>query len=278
MIGQKKLLSRIDSYTLSTLPKSILFLGEEGCGKHMIANHIAEIFRFKKVIVDKETDTDTFADYQLAVVPTLLIIDLRLFAEKDQNKFLKFIEEPAKNIWVVLLANSEIGILPTVLNRCTKFHFDQYSVNELKQFQWLDQSENDLVYKICRTPGQIEKFGTAESSDRLVEAYNYCKLLVDDFDKLSYTYLISSAIEHVNCKEDYNKITFDLFILVLEYVLFEAVLKNEKVYSQKMYKVLNDYRQYLVRQHARANNYLEYDLINVLTKMYYEVHTWTYSN
>lgn len=35
MIGQSNLVKKLDAYTLATLPKTILFIGEAGCGKKL---------------------------------------------------------------------------------------------------------------------------------------------------------------------------------------------------------------------------------------------------
>ena len=35
-IGQRKLLEKLNKYTRETLPKTLLFLGDEGCGKHTV--------------------------------------------------------------------------------------------------------------------------------------------------------------------------------------------------------------------------------------------------
>ena len=42
IIGQTKLLSKID--TMEYLPKTLMFLGPTGCGKHTIAKYTAEKF------------------------------------------------------------------------------------------------------------------------------------------------------------------------------------------------------------------------------------------
>ena len=36
--GQSNLINKIDSLNLSTFPHSLLLLGEQGCGKHLISN------------------------------------------------------------------------------------------------------------------------------------------------------------------------------------------------------------------------------------------------
>ena len=41
-VGQEKLINTLNSYTLDSLPKTMMFLGESGCGKHTLAQTLAE--------------------------------------------------------------------------------------------------------------------------------------------------------------------------------------------------------------------------------------------
>ena len=42
MIGQKRLLNVIDNYTIDTFPRSVILIGDQGCGKHTLVNYISE--------------------------------------------------------------------------------------------------------------------------------------------------------------------------------------------------------------------------------------------
>ena len=44
MIGQEKILNKLKSYTITTLPKNLLFLGPYGSGKHTIAREVAKYY------------------------------------------------------------------------------------------------------------------------------------------------------------------------------------------------------------------------------------------
>ena len=50
IIGQNKLLSKIDTYyTMNSLPKTLMFIGPSGCGKHLAAKYVAETFKLDYV-------------------------------------------------------------------------------------------------------------------------------------------------------------------------------------------------------------------------------------
>ena len=61
---------------------------------------------------------------------------------------LKFIEEPLKNSYIIILAESTNQLLPTIYNRCQVMTFAPYSIDELRNF-----TQDELVLSVARTPG-----------------------------------------------------------------------------------------------------------------------------
>jgi DNA polymerase III gamma/tau subunit len=138
IIGQANLLKKLDSFDTNTLPRAILLIGEEGCGKKTVSRYLASKLNLKLVDIKEKIEPEQLVNYQYCLNKTLFVIDLRNFLTKEgknQNNFLKFIEEPGKNAYIMLLANSEVGILPTILNRCAKFYFESYTIEDLKKSQ-----------------------------------------------------------------------------------------------------------------------------------------------
>ncbi len=127
VIGQPKLMSTINSYTIQTLPKSLMFVGPTGCGKHTLAKYIANKFELDFIEIDEKISSVDLEDFLYSTLDTVYLIDLNKFSEKQQNQFLKFIEEPTKSVYVILITNSEVNVLNTILNRCIKFSFEPYT-------------------------------------------------------------------------------------------------------------------------------------------------------
>ena len=90
--GQEKLLEQLNKYTLATLPKTLLFLGDKGCGKHTFINNLCERLSLDKHIITTKITPEQLIEFSQRPVPTAYIIDLTDFTEKQQNQFLKFIE------------------------------------------------------------------------------------------------------------------------------------------------------------------------------------------
>ena len=109
IIGQQKLLSKIDSYFATMrLPKTMMFIGPSGCGKHTIAKYIAEKFELDYNEINENVTAAELDDYLHSTISTLYVIDLNKFTEKQQNQFLRWAEEPSKSVYILFIANLSV--------------------------------------------------------------------------------------------------------------------------------------------------------------------------
>lgn len=263
IIGQEKLLTKLDSYTLATLPRTILFLGEVGCGKRTVARHVAEHLGLNFVeLTDKVTHED-LTEYSHNVLNTLYLINLSNFTEKQQNQFLKFIEEPSSTVYVILTAPSEIGVLPTILNRCMKLHFEPYTLEQLKYFEWMVSNPSELLYKLCETPGQLMD----SSSSNIEELYNFCNVILAKISQASYPNALKLETK-INYAENYNKFDFNLFFKMMKYTAFQDFKKTGNNTSFEIYQLTNQYIQQLFNKTVAKENFV----INYITNLWRSVH------
>ena len=242
VIGQEKLVKALEGYTLETAPKTILFLGQSGCGKSWIANAFAKQLDLEVVVVKPDSTAEKLIEYYQCPINKMYLIDLKDIVEKDQNKFLKFIEEPSKTMNIILMAESTVGILPTILNRCVKYVFEPYTPEQLKQFDWAVNCSEEIAYEICKTPGQLLEL----SADNLDQALGLCRAIVSSVDKASYANTLS-IVTKINFKDDAKKINFKLFFDLMTYAAFDDYKKNNNELSFKIYL-------YTIRQQAKALN------------------------
>lgn len=242
VIGQEKLVKALEGYTLETAPKTILFLGQSGCGKSWIANAFAKQLDLEVVVVQPDSTAEKLIEYYQCPINKMYLIDLKDIVEKDQNKFLKFIEEPSKTMNIILMAESTVGILPTILNRCVKYVFEPYTPEQLKQFDWAVNCSEEIAYEICKTPGQLLEL----SVDNLDQALGLCRAIISSVDKANYANTLS-IITKINLKDDAKKIDFKLFFDLMTYVAFDDYKKNNNELSFKIYL-------YTIRQQAKALN------------------------
>ena len=242
VIGQEKLVKALEGYTLEAAPKTILFLGQSGCGKSWIANAFAKQLDLEVVVVQPDSTAEKLIEYYQCPINKMYLIDLKDIVEKDQNKFLKFIEEPSKTMNIILMAESTVGILPTILNRCVKYVFEPYTPEQLKQFDWAVNCSEEIAYQICKTPGQLLEL----SADNLDQALGLCRAIVSSVDKANYANTLS-IVTKINLKDDAKKIDFKLFFDLMTYAAFDDYKKNNNELSFKIYL-------YTIRQQAKALN------------------------
>lgn len=261
IIGQEKILKKIDSYSLSTLPHNICLFGQEGSGRHTLVKYMSDKFCVPVVTVTKDVEYEDIVDYQRSVNNKIYLVNLNEMNEKAQNKLLKFIEEPSSHVYVVLIARSEIGVIDTILNRCMKFKLDKYSKDELKQIR---RFEDDRLYEVCQTPGQLSNTDTKNFNELL----KLCETIVTKIDKAPYSNTLSIA-QKINYKEEYDKFDFNLFLNALEYVAFNAFKETSSELSYKVYSITNRYKSKLltINNTPIKENYI----MNLLTTLWNEV-------
>ena len=233
IIGQERLIKKLTSYSYQTLPKTLLLIGEHGCGKQKMAEFIAAHFDIELINIEPNVEADTLIEYYQSPARALYVIDLTAFSERAQNRILKFIEEPSPTSNILLLTDSEVSVIPTVLNRCIKLYFDTYSEEELEKYK---KFNNKLIYKLCRTPGQLDEVDNTNIDDLV----NFCNKFIDRIDKASYANALKVSTE-LNYKEDYNKFNLNLFFNT---VLYCAQAKYREIADKKyliIYNITNKY-------------------------------------
>lgn len=264
MIGQEKLINTLNKYqTLADWPKTVLFLGDEGCGKHtLISEFLAPKFNLVDSIVEVTTaaTAEDLIEYQQYPKDRIYLININNFLEKSQNMLLKFIEEPSAHAYIILLAESEIGILSTILNRCKKFKFEAYTVNQLKQIK---ADYEDFVYTINSTPGQLLRVDLKI----LLATKETCEKIVEKIQLASYSNTMSIATK-INYKEEYDKLDFTLFLKTLLYVSFDNYIKTKSINSFKIYCFTAKFIQKLVIKTIAKEAFI----LNFLSKLYKEIH------
>ena len=261
IIGQSKLLSKIDNYyNTKRLPKTMMFIGAYGCGKHTFAKYITEKFELDYVEITENITAQELDSYLYSTINTLYVIDLSKFTDKQQNQFLKFIEEPSKSVYVLLIAPSEAGILNTILNRCIKHYFEPYTKEQIEQIT--NTSVNEQAFKIFQTPGKL--LNLTDSSFK--ELLSLAGKVVHNINKANYGNALVVSTK-INYKDLYNKLDFDLFLDTVEYLALEDYKINKAPQSFVVFKVTNQFKQYSTQQRLIKETLM----LNYLTTLWEEV-------
>ena len=167
----------IEKKQLST---SYLFVGPTGRGKSFLASNLA-----KAILCKQETACQTCPSCQLFEEhshPDFLVIKAKNnFIQLEQiqelktkislfpavskkrliliknvekmnlesgNAFLKVLEEPPKNNYFVLTTTGERMVLQTIVSRCHKIYFPEFSDTELKQLLAKNMTQKDCLWMV----------------------------------------------------------------------------------------------------------------------------------
>lgn len=234
IIGQKKLLDFIDKHNLSTFPRTIMLEGELGSGRHMICQYIADKFNLEIEDISDILTYDKIEEINLRIRPYIYIIDSSKLTVKNENTILKFLEEPLKNAYVIVLCENKYDLIETIRNRCYSLTLAKYNQVQLEQFITI-QEHARIILTICNTPGDVIKLQTYPIKDMLDLAIKiYEKIHNASF---ANTLTLSNKIAFKNEKDKYD---FIIFMRALMYVSKTRVLNNAPN-SINEYLVTNDY-------------------------------------
>lgn len=233
MLGQKLIQENLARYTITNFPKTIWLVGEIGCGKKTLVSDISNKLSLDVITISSNISAEDLISYQQSPVSKIYLIDLDNFTQKQQNQFLKFIEEPSKTVYAILTSSSEAQVLETIKNRCLKFTFQDYSIRELEQIKNFEDKE---IYEICNTPGQLENVNQQAFQSLL----QFCDLIIEKISSATFANTISISTK-INYKEEYDKYDFYFFFKTLIYTLKKKYLKTKEKRYLDEYLFINSY-------------------------------------
>ena len=255
MIGQRKLLSKINSFTIDTFPRSSLLIAEKGMGKHTLIKYINEnILHLPLLDITETLSSELIDQIYRNPNPYIYIINLSDMTEKEQNIMLKFIEEPLNNSFIILLAENQSMVLDTIISRCVVFEFENYSKDELKTFV-SDKDDTDLILSIVKSPGKLLTTNTQNIKDII----DTCEKIVSKLGQANYANTLSIT-NKINFKDSFDKFDFDIFMDSLSYLLFSTYLKTDSKVILEMYNLTRDQGKQLIDKRLNKeiffNNYI----------------------
>ena len=181
--------------------------------------------------ITNDISLDTVVRIQLNPTPAFYLIDLSYTTDKQQNTILKFIEEPVKSAFILLLCENTASVLPTVLSRCVVYNFAAYTEEELVTFiQNKDYAQKYL--SVCHTPGQIK----AISDKQLDELLVLCDKIVNKMHVANISNSLS-IVNKINYKDEYDKYNLTIFLNALREAAYNEFVKSN---NQKALIIFNE--------------------------------------
>lgn len=236
--GQEKLCNLINKMTVDEFPRSLMLVGPRGSGRHLLIDYIANKFNLQVIDITTMLTQEYIEELYNRVEPYIYIINANSLSVKEENTILKFVEEPLKNSYIILIAETDIGLLDTVINRCQVWHLQNYTKDHLSMFV---TNNNFNVLRIAKTPGQVIELCSCGFDEML----NLADKIITKIHVASVanTLTLSSKFSDKSDKTKYNLLLF-VEILLNRFSEFYSNNNDDKLLkgyllTSELYKKLN---------------------------------------
>lgn len=225
------LFEKVNTLTLDTLPRTLMLLGAYGCGKHTLVKKIGDKLGLEVEDISDDLSLELIDSITERVSPKIYIIEGKKLTVRTENVILKFLEEPLKNAYIVLLVENKQSVIQTVLNRCQIWEFEQYTEDYLKQFVSVPCDLEKLML-IADTPGKVIEYQHYPIKDMFALA---AKIFLN-ISKASFANTLTLS-KHIAFKNEQDKFSFSLFTDVLLVVCRE--MYTDKLVDDVSYTLTN---------------------------------------
>lgn len=226
MIGQKKLLAKIDKLAQSNFPGFVLLIGPKGSGKKLMCKEIANRLNYPLVSIGttveevREVISNSYSNTEhiLYVLP-----DTDKMSVQAKNALLKVTEEPPQKAHFILTVTNPANTLPTLLSRACVLPMDIYNENELYSYycsKYLEKLDDELAQWVCNVARVPEEIDVLMSYD-VKEFMNFVELAAHNLHTVSS----ANAFKLENklaLKKDEDKWDVLLFLQALKSALLDA--------------------------------------------------------
>ena len=213
------------------------------------------------IMINQIRDLETFI-YQFSIdgSPKFIIIDssddLNI---NSSNALLKILEEPKRNIYIILIAHHLSKLLPTIRSRCIKFKFsnptfDQFNEIIFNQDQSIDKNILKFLYDLSQgSPGlaiQLYSGNFREIFDHLIKIFKEKKPLS------------SNILELSNKVGIYSNDQFILFLSLIKFLIVHTTKINFGIDIQKNF--ISDISKSLLEMSKYLDNQISQKILEYL--------------
>lgn len=175
-LSQAILLQSQDTFYASEFAKilAMLILDESACGncencQKVLASSHPDVKKYplkdKLLVSDsEEIVSESFVKPIFADKKIFIIENIDSSTDSAQNKLLKTLEEPSKNVYLILTCKSIDMVLPTIRSRCNKIGLSLLDKNNISGFV-----NDSLALSLCE--GMIGKAVELSKKDNLEEIF-----------------------------------------------------------------------------------------------------------
>lgn len=210
IVGQERICNKIDSLTMDNFPRTLMLLGEYGSGKHAIVTYISKKFNLEVEDISDKLSIETIDDITHRVSPKIYVINSNKLTIKNENVILKFLEEPLKNAFIIVLCEHKSSIIPTVLNRCQVWELCTYEKTFLETFITNDDVDRANLMKVATTPGKVLEY----QHYPLKDMFDLAHKIFNNIKNANFANVLTVG-RFIAFKNEKDKFDYDLFTNIL---------------------------------------------------------------
>lgn len=226
MIGQKKLLAKIDRLVAYGFPRFTILVGPNHSGKHLISKHIAK--KLNATLVDCGIKVDEIREtislaYKQSEPTVYILADADKMSSAAKNAILKVTEEPPRKAYFIMTLVDVNSTLATLRSRGAVLAMDIYYPGELLDYAVskgynFTEEEQLIVTQVCHTPGDVDTL----AAYKVTEFYQFVEMVADNIGKVNgaNAFKIGSRLSY---KEEDSGYDVTLFLRALQYVYLDRV-------------------------------------------------------
>lgn len=235
LIGQQFLIDFVNKVDIKSLPHSILLIGENGCGKHLLVEMIGSKVGLPTIDLTGNVSAESLFECCTQIQPYIYTVNLNKLSDREQNILLKTVEEPYSNTYFIFTATSSNVVLPTLYNRCQHLCFAKYSTEDLLPFVPKSVDKN-LALDIATTPGQLLQLEGVDLS--AVQAF--VNKILDKIELASpaNTLKLTNSIAF---NEEKSKFDVDLFNKMLQIEILHRIKSVNAPKYNKAFTIVSEY-------------------------------------
>ena len=156
-----------------------------------------------------------------------LINNAETMTKEAQNCLLKTLEEPPEFVCIILVANNENTILPTIKSRCSRILFTEEEIEEFTEEEKLRYEELDKIFGNIDSYKSIDLIGKVDvlykDKENIFENLDFINMILKEKARIDIKYL--DYIDYVEETKRKIKLSsnFDMSIDNLIFKIFEPI-------------------------------------------------------
>ena len=235
MIGQERLLTRIDKMIEAGFPRFTIICGSKQSGRKLIASRIAKGLNAHLIKSDIKVDNvrEIIALAYKQSEPTLYLLpDADKMSPAAKNALLKITEEPPRKAYFIMTLADIGSTLATLKSRGTVLSIDPYTPDnlleyaEVKGYQ-LNENEIEIVSNICTVPGEVDLIARYD----ILAFYEFVETVIDNIGVVNGANAFKIGLK-LGYKEDDGGWDISLFMRAIMY-LCRQKMNTEPVHQYR---------------------------------------------